>query len=191
MSKKLGRRQIRTKKAITNAFMKLMVEKDIAKITIQEIADLADINRSTFYLHFIDIHDVLEYIEKETVTKIFTILKHFDFQKITFEPYPLLKAITDELNKYPEFNQFLIGSTASSKFTTKLKNKFKETLTKIYIKEVSPEKKYEIAFATSFLTAGVLECYEDWVIHNKPISLDELCTILSQQITHGTRHILN
>ena len=46
------RRQRKTKIAVQNAFMRLMLEKDIAKITVKDVATLADINRSTFYLHY-------------------------------------------------------------------------------------------------------------------------------------------
>ena len=50
--KKLDRRVIKTKKAIRNAFAKLISEKDINKITIKDIADTADINRKTFYNYY-------------------------------------------------------------------------------------------------------------------------------------------
>ena len=48
----LDRRQIKTKKAIIAAFMTLLQEKNISKITITELSRLADIDRKTFYLHY-------------------------------------------------------------------------------------------------------------------------------------------
>ena len=51
IEKKIDRRAIKTKKAICNAFSQLLAEKAIHKITVQEIADKADINRVTFYKH--------------------------------------------------------------------------------------------------------------------------------------------
>lgn len=48
----MDRRTRRTKNAIYNAFTKLLLKEKYSKITIQQIIDLADIGRSTFYSHF-------------------------------------------------------------------------------------------------------------------------------------------
>ena len=44
-AKKIDRRVVKTKKAIHNAFAKLLTEKELNDITISDIAELADINR--------------------------------------------------------------------------------------------------------------------------------------------------
>lgn len=46
-----------------DAFMTLYGEKPIEKISIQSITDLAGLSRGTFYLHYLDIYDLLEKIE--------------------------------------------------------------------------------------------------------------------------------
>jgi AcrR family transcriptional regulator len=53
------RRIRRSRKALRDALMSLVLEKEFASITIQEIADRADVNRATFYLHFKDKQDLL------------------------------------------------------------------------------------------------------------------------------------
>lgn len=57
----MDRRVEKSKKAITDALIKLMTEKDFEKITINEIADLANVNRGTVYFHFTDKYDLLNY----------------------------------------------------------------------------------------------------------------------------------
>lgn len=45
-------RVLRTRKMITQAFFSLLRNKKFEKISIQEIADAAMINRATFYAHY-------------------------------------------------------------------------------------------------------------------------------------------
>ena len=46
------RRITKTRKAIYNAFLQLLNLKDYETITVQEIIDLADVGRSTFYSQY-------------------------------------------------------------------------------------------------------------------------------------------
>ena len=51
-----------TKKAIAYTFKDLLKEKPFNKITVNDIANKCDINRQTFYYHFQDIRDLIEWI---------------------------------------------------------------------------------------------------------------------------------
>ena len=46
------RRITKTRKAIYTAFLELLNQKNFESITVQEIIDLADVGRSTFYSHY-------------------------------------------------------------------------------------------------------------------------------------------
>ncbi|MCR5384664.1 MAG: hypothetical protein K6E72_08535 [Saccharofermentans sp.] len=47
--KKPDRRTLKTRKAIYNVLIDLLTQKELHKVTVQEIFDTADINRTTFY----------------------------------------------------------------------------------------------------------------------------------------------
>ena len=51
-----------TKKAIAYSFKELLLEKPLNKITVNDITSRCEINRQTFYYHFIDIRDLVEWI---------------------------------------------------------------------------------------------------------------------------------
>ena len=58
-------------KEANKLFKDLLKEKPFNKITVNDIANKCDINRQTFYYHFKDIYDLLEWIfANEVVEKI-------------------------------------------------------------------------------------------------------------------------
>ena len=59
-----------TKKIIAYEFKELLKEKPFNKITVNDIAKKCDINRQTFYYHFQDIQDLVEWICSEETNKI-------------------------------------------------------------------------------------------------------------------------
>ena len=63
MQKKTDRRVRKTKSQLRMGLARLMKEKSIGEITVRELVDEVDINRSTFYLHYSDIPSLLREIE--------------------------------------------------------------------------------------------------------------------------------
>jgi AcrR family transcriptional regulator len=67
---KVDLRIIKTRKAIKDAFLTLIQTKGYERITIQDIADEAIINRNTFYLHYVDKPDLMEKLCHESMDKL-------------------------------------------------------------------------------------------------------------------------
>ena len=59
-----------TKMAISYAFKELLLEKPYNKITVSDINNRCNINRQTFYYHFLDIPNMIEWICAEDVSKV-------------------------------------------------------------------------------------------------------------------------
>lgn len=59
------RRVERTRERLRQAFIDMVVEKGFAAISIQDIADRADVNRGTFYTHFADKYALLDSVMRE------------------------------------------------------------------------------------------------------------------------------
>jgi AcrR family transcriptional regulator len=67
---KVDRRIIKSQEAIKNAVIELMSEKRLDDITIQEIADRANVNRATIYLHYTDKYDLLDKLIDEHINTL-------------------------------------------------------------------------------------------------------------------------
>ncbi|MGJ5682656.1 TetR/AcrR family transcriptional regulator [Staphylococcus equorum] len=61
------RRVRKSQQAIKLSFLQLLREVRFEDITVQQLADLADINRGTFYAYYVDKYDLLETMENEKI----------------------------------------------------------------------------------------------------------------------------
>ena len=76
MAEKTDRRIRKTKAQLRSGLAKLLKEKTIKEITVKELVEEVDINRSTFYLHYTDIYDLLEQTENDLKNEILEIVNN-------------------------------------------------------------------------------------------------------------------
>ncbi|KOY15031.1 TetR/AcrR family transcriptional regulator [Paenibacillus xylanivorans] len=67
---KVDLRVFKTKKSIKSAFITLVPKKGYQRITVQDIADEAMINRNTFYLHYEDKHDLMDKLCRDSMENL-------------------------------------------------------------------------------------------------------------------------
>ncbi len=67
-----------TKKALAASLKKLLAEKPLDKITVIDIVEDCEVNRQTFYYHFKDIYDLVEWIYTSEATKVLGGKKTYD-----------------------------------------------------------------------------------------------------------------
>lgn len=101
----MDRRKEKTEQAIVNAFIELRAKKDLEKITVKELCQRAEINKSTFYAHFQDIFQLSEYLEEQVACEIVASVIHPErlftdpesFNRELFDAYlsqePLLRTL--------------------------------------------------------------------------------------------------
>ena len=90
-----------TKKAIVEAFLELLNEKPLDKITVKEIVDSCGINRNTFYYHFEDIHALLTFVLDGEVERV--IAEHADVESLEegFIVYHIYNSVSrEDLERY-------------------------------------------------------------------------------------------
>ncbi|MCR8655957.1 TetR/AcrR family transcriptional regulator [Paenibacillus endoradicis] len=64
------RRVLRTKMIISEALLDVLHYKELEQITVSDITEQANINRSTFYLHYQDKDKLVEVMMKEKLTQL-------------------------------------------------------------------------------------------------------------------------
>lgn len=89
--------------AICDAFMQIIREKDLDKITVSDVIKRAGIVRSTFYNHYENIPSLVLAMEDRTLNDIFTLME-------TFHPkndYDMCKSYFKTICEYTMTNPFL------------------------------------------------------------------------------------
>jgi len=122
----------RTRKNIINAFLQLRSQKPLEKITVKELAALAEINKATFYLHFHDIYDMSEQLENEVVQSTLHGIEH---PELIFKDNPVfMRELTEAFISNERLINILFEGNRSSCFITLF-----ETELKKLIRNVHPE----------------------------------------------------
>lgn len=63
-------REKKTRRSIKNAFIQLRTKKPLERITVKELSELAQISKATFYLHYHDIYDLSDQLQKEVIKDV-------------------------------------------------------------------------------------------------------------------------
>ena len=82
-----------TKRALESSLKKMLLKKPVDKITITDITDDCGINRMTFYYHFKDIYDLIEWSCEEDALKALDGKKTYDTWQQGY--LQILKAVLD------------------------------------------------------------------------------------------------
>ena len=114
------RRTAKTKKAIIDAVAELLTEKELHAVTVKEITEKADINRGTFYKHFIDVYDLYDKMEQD-------ILIDLGLLVLELESMPSEKVFTHLIN-YVDNNKSVFKMMYSPNNTSKLRDRFNRLL---------------------------------------------------------------
>jgi len=120
------RRIIRTKVAIRDALVYLIEKKGFDEILVSDLAERANINRGTFYLHYQDKYDLLDKTQKEIVDNIEGIIQQTNTLKsadiLNFEkPLPVLKSIFEYLKQNSDLMHAIFNLEGGVRFQAQIR----------------------------------------------------------------------
>jgi len=177
------RSAIRSRRMIREAFLELVKEKDINKITVTDIVKRADLNRSTFYAHYADVRAILEEIENEVIDKMLEILKKFEFKNFFNNPTPLLLEVSRFIERNQEIYQILLNAPGSEIFLKKLKHIFAQyMLGDTDIPEYLKDSKM-VNLRISYFAGGIIHMYSEWFDGNLDCSLNDIALEVSKLLS--------
>ena len=187
--KPVDRRVLKTKRAIRNAFAKLMVEKDINDITIIELADTADINRKTFYNYYSGVYQVVEDIENDISQSYEELLGDIEFTKTMEAPYSLFERFSILINMDPEFFGYLLSMNGNKALITRIMNLLKNKTREKMVSQLDVEE-YRAEIMIDYILSGMLSVYQHWFNSDKSVPIEEVTQIISTMSWGGVNGVL-
>ena len=183
------RRVEKTRNAIINAFKEMIIEKDFNEITIKELAERANINRKTFYLHYESMEEILFDVTVELSEQVFESLTNKGF----FDPNvigitPLIETINELINSNYELTRKLISANSYRFFSRNIKDLIKDAVIRKIKKHIDMSE-YKMNLVGDFIASGLSKLLKDW-FENPQLTINEVSAFASNLIYGGIKGII-
>ena len=173
----MDRRVIRTKKAIRNAFAQLLSVKKLEDITVKDIAELADINRKTFYSYYSGVYMIVEETENELVETFEAAIRDLPLDRLVKEPYLLFSRLSAIINADMDFYEPLMKADRSSNLLTKVSGMLKQKVRESYA-AFSHVDEATFNVMVDFTFSGLFSVYQSWFDSERRQSIEEISRTL-------------
>ncbi len=198
---KVDRRVLRTRRALQDALIQLILEKGYDAVTIEEITDRADLGRTTFYLHFRDKEELfmqaIDTICEEFIDRHETLLDLVDSPKSAIKKlrlslderilYHIFIHARDNADLYKVMLRGEGGAKASQRFSKIIVN---EVIKRLHIVP-GIKSKVPIQLFAVFFSGTLIELITWWLEEDQPYSIEEMVMYYQQMFINGALNTLN
>ncbi len=179
--KKIDRRVARTKEAIREAFFILADKKPVEKITIRELCDLANINRTSFYDHYWDYPDLVNSLETEIANSLFNqfdgMFSREDSAEVTMRKYLHLIKNSKEI-------KILFSNFGCQKCLQMFEDALKEQTFKDWLKREEITK-VQADYLFRYIVSGGWAVIQQWYQGGFAEQEEQIQALLTEVITKG------
>lgn len=191
------RRVRKSKRAIKQAFIQLLKEKNLDRITIQQISDLADVNRGTFYLNYEDKYALLDEMENEQIEKIkgFVDIRKMDLSTKNSDRFiedfanKIIKNVITHIEHNIEFYQVILNLERKSQIEEQLADIVRSNIKHLIGNKDNvfgiPENYY-----LSYVVGSMMSMIKYWVSDENRVSVEELVNYVSTIASTGPLSIM-
>lgn len=192
-AKRVDRRVLRSRKAIIDAFDRLLEEKSLDQITVSAIAREANIDRKTFYVHFGTIDGLLDALAEERVDEILDVMENaLSTAAPDMELDVAVASFFDIVNQVVRTT--LVESVCrreafpAGELLSRVLKCFKQKLIErdfLYLNIPLDLLEYHL----SFILGGIISIYRSWINSDRSVSVEQVSQIANDLIMHGLESI--
>ena len=139
---------------------KLLTKENIHKLTVKQICEEAEVNRSTFYKYYGSQYDLLEEMERDLIAQINSCMSTTDSGS---QKEQLLTTTFSLINENIDLCRLLLNNNIDSEFPEKLVVSLQVMQTVIYQQLLSRYSKDEFDYIFSFIIGGGFSLIKAWI----------------------------
>ena len=144
-----------TKRALEASLKKLLLRKPLNKITISDITEDCGVNRMTFYYHFKDIYDLVDWILMEDAAEALEGLQDFETWS---------GALREMLEKVQANRVLVLNVSVSREQVEQYLYKMLDPLLRIFVERLNiPVKEEDKQFIIDFYKYGFVGLALEWI----------------------------
>lgn len=196
MEKKKDLRVRRTQKIIIDAFFKLVNEKGYHAVTVQDIANEAMINRTTFYAHFKDKQNLFEYVFDFAVNVCISVLDSDNFVqdnciRIKYIESLLTRGYID-IYENKQFFLTVMESNTNELLRNRLAKILSEKYSNIFAKLKITENDIEVPidFIIEYITSIFIGTLHWWITSNTDMTANHLAQLVIKLVSNSHLTVL-
>lgn len=186
---KNNRRVRFTRSALREALIDLILEKPLVSITVKDICARADINRSTFYLHFKDVTDILRTTEDEIIEHMH---EHAPMQRECRDLQEIKGFFIDFLEqirsnpRIMKVIQVLCSEQGDPYFVRKLQTMTYEAFLDGWDMHMMPEMSEQRKLLVfSYIISGMVSMLSTWATRAQDTPTEQVVSLLMGLMWHG------
>ena len=139
----------------------MLSEQELNDITVRDVAELAEINRKTFYRYYSGIYQVVDEIENEIVRSYEQILGEIDFRKDIENPYRIFERLTATIQTDLDFYGNLLSMRGNMSLVSKLSEMLKSKTMETLLLHV-PMDANIADIMLKYVISGMVAVYQQW-----------------------------
>lgn len=180
--RKTYRNFTRSERAIIRAYVELMQKKGSGRITVTDIVNAADLNRSTFYAHFKTAEEVRERIHSDVISELASMMDESDYRNSLSDPTPALRHILDLIEKDEDMYKRLLRTEGASKFLKQLEDTVieKYLTDEVILPQIKDRDEFEMYLR--LVIGGFISVLQDWATDDIKVPLERVIAIMSFSI---------
>lgn len=183
------RRVRKTKDILKRSLIILMKEKSINSITVKELCEKADINRGTFYLHYVDIFNILDEIEKELFEEFQHMILSHEISKSQIITKPILEDIFTFVANNSDFCMIVLCERGDVAFVKKIVSIIYEKGYNDWINIFKQTDKELFDKYYSFILYGAIGLIDYWLKNGLKESPEYMAMLTEKMILNGLKSV--
>lgn len=178
------KRVVKTERAIKAALTNLMIDRDIADISVKDVADAALISKKTFYAHYTSVYAVLEEMENDAASSLSQLIGGLDVLRDRIA----LSGVLEKVSVAVGDKRSELGCLLRSRVANDLLDKVRQTIAqKISDSTPESERRGRFSYSVDFVAGGVVSVLKQWFDSGSDLgaSIEEVSDVVSSIATKG------